>query len=260
MRAVFDPKWTATTAAAKFSRVKHMARRYEDMESRFRDMMRDPSLTKEKAIGTAALLMIKTGMRIGGGSSPGKPGKSKGKSTFGLTTLQRRHVEINGSTIEINYLGKSAVPQHRTVRDKELADSIKEFMGGRTSAPTSRKPLFSFNGKVLSSHHVIKTMKEFNDEYKNHDARTHMAAIAASEAAEKIINDHAKNIVINQVRGVAPKPMTAIELKRKAVAVRNAIGDAVAAAIGDTRATALKAYTNPEAIEFVLNELDLPLV
>lgn len=258
----FPTAWSKASSAAKFSRVAAIAKNAEHMERSFRLELAGDDPTPKKATATAMLLMMKTGMRVGGGDAPGKPGMTKGDETFGTTTLRKKHVTIKGDTVSIKFKGKAGVDHDITVRDKDLAESIKVFMGGKNSDPAD-DPLFQTrdakgNKRILSRNHVAKRMKKFDPDYKNHDLRTHHAATVASEKALSLIEADHKKRLLAHLDGKPPKQATRAALLKLSKAVRKEIANAVGNAIGDTPSVALSAYTHPGLVEHVLRELGLP--
>ena len=48
--------------------------------------------------------------------------------TFGLSTLLKRHVKVDGSTVEFHFKGKHGIWQHKVMRDRTLAGNVEKLL------------------------------------------------------------------------------------------------------------------------------------
>lgn len=78
-----------------------------------------PGLPREKVLATIVYLLEHTMMRIGNEEY------ARTNKSFGLTTLRRRHVRIDGSDVEFRFRGKSGVYHKVHVHDRRLARIIQ---------------------------------------------------------------------------------------------------------------------------------------
>ena len=74
---------------------------------------------KQKLIATIIRIMMSTSERIG------NKGSSK-NGRFGVSQFRKKHIKVSGSLIDLNYIGKSGVEQHKVFKDAKVANIIKE--------------------------------------------------------------------------------------------------------------------------------------
>jgi DNA topoisomerase-1 len=78
-----------------------------------------PGLPREKVLATIIYLLEATMMRVGNEEY------ARTNKSFGLTTLRRRHVHVDGSDVEFHFRGKSGVFHQVKVHDRRLARIIQ---------------------------------------------------------------------------------------------------------------------------------------
>lgn len=167
----------------------------------------------EKDFGTSdeakvLSLIDKTGFRVGGSRKRGE------KEVFGASTIMAKHVKVTGDSIEFNFLGKSAVQQGHTLKDKGLADVI----GSRSKS----------KGKIFktSDNQVRAYLKEVSGkDYLVKDFRTHVATSRASALTSK---------------------MPVFKTKKEYNKAKNDICTAVSRILGNSPAMAKSSYINPK--------------
>jgi DNA topoisomerase-1 len=74
-----------------------------------------PGLPREKVLAAVVALMERTLGRIGNSEY------ARENDSFGLTTLQNRHVHIRAGRIELDFHAKSGIRYHGVVSDRKLA-------------------------------------------------------------------------------------------------------------------------------------------
>jgi len=140
----FSDKWLDAQAKYKYARAFSMAKNKERIERALTSEMtaKTGGLSEKRATACACFMMAVSGMRVGGGKGKSaakvdstKFGVKKGDviETYGATTLQRRHVEIDGPNVRLNYFGKSGVLRDVRITDQALADTLLKFMDGKSS-------------------------------------------------------------------------------------------------------------------------------
>ena len=75
--------------------------------------------TKEKQIAMALMLVVDCGIRIGQEKYKNENDK------FGATTLESRHVKVNGDTVSVDFIGKKGVQNKSKMRSKRLSRNLK---------------------------------------------------------------------------------------------------------------------------------------
>lgn len=171
-----------------------------------------------KTIALVLKLMERTAIRVGNEQYRLKNG------SFGITTLDSKHVEVKGRSIRFRFKGKKGVKHDIVLKDDRLSrliNSYKEMKGRR---------LFKYlndNGTVrpITASHINQYIHENTcGNFSTKDFRTWMGTISAFEFLS-----------------TQPQPTSQADLKRK----MNACLDTVAAHLGNTRAVCRKYYVHP---------------
>jgi DNA topoisomerase-1 len=242
-RYVYPKEFVEKQGQHKFAIMASLAANTERLDRVLKLESAGKELSRKKATATVLRVMLLTGARVGGGRAGG-PGLSHGEETFGVTTLERRHVKLKGNRVELGFIGKKGVPNKFTVNDKALAGSIRSFMGGKDSDPDSRKRLFTFTEggaeKVIHRADAVDRLKQFDRDYKPKDLRTLRANEIASEAALDVLDEPPQ------------KPANKKEAAQYIKTVVDKLADTVSSALGNTPAVAKSNYINPALIETVL--------
>ena len=78
-----------------------------------------PGLPRKKVMATMVWLLERTLIRVGSHEL------AKANNSFGLTTLRRRHVSIEGATLRFEFRGKSGVAHTVAVTDRRIARIVQ---------------------------------------------------------------------------------------------------------------------------------------
>lgn len=191
-------------AAVKFTRVREFVHELPQIRDKF-------MVDLDKGSHEAAVLYTidKTGMRVG------SDGDTKAdKKAFGVTTLQARHVSVDGDKVKFNFIGKKGVRIKQTVKDPKLAKIMIDRLG------EGQERIFdTSDSKVRDYLHSI------DGPFKVKDFRTAVATETALTAMQGV-----------------KVPTNEKEFKKS----RLAVAKVVAEKLGNTPSIALKAYIPPE--------------
>lgn len=92
------------------------------------DLTSDDPKTRLTAL--AISLMDETCERVGNDESAEERGH------FGVTTLQAKHVKINGGKATLSYTGKSGVKHSKTVENSKAVSALKKALNGKSGSDT----------------------------------------------------------------------------------------------------------------------------
>ena len=140
----------------KFSVIQEML---PDIEKYVKKWLPDLAKGPGSLRGTAAAvceIIYQTSARIGS-----TKGKTAGETTYGISTLQRRHFLYNESRTIMKYKGKKGVEQKHTIkfdepRTETLGGVLEDFLADRAK----EEYVFTFRGKVLSNTQVNSYIRE----------------------------------------------------------------------------------------------------
>jgi DNA topoisomerase-1 len=138
----------------KYYRVRQLALDLPAIRRRVHRDFHQPGLSKRKVAAGVVRLISQGFFRVGGERS------AEENRTFGITTLRKSHVRVDGESIHFDYVGKARIRQHRVVVDRSLA----RFVRSMTRTPGGR--LFRYRDDDGRWHDV--TARDVND-YLRHD-------------------------------------------------------------------------------------------
>lgn len=115
----YHPRWREVRDETKYERMTLFANALPVIRDRVEHDLAIPGLPRPKVLATIVRLMETTFIRVGNVEY------AKENQSYGLTTMRRRHVNIDGSTITFTFQGKSRVNHTIDVNDRQLAKIVK---------------------------------------------------------------------------------------------------------------------------------------
>ena len=115
----YHPKWREVRDETKFGRMLAFSEALPAIRGRVERDLSLPGLPREKVLATVVRLLESTCIRVGNDEY------AKSNRSFGLTTLQDRHVEISGSNLRFEFRGKSGKVHKVDLNDRRLARIVQ---------------------------------------------------------------------------------------------------------------------------------------
>jgi len=115
----YHPKWREVRDETKFGRMLAFSEGLPAIRERVERDLSLPGLPREKVLATVVRLLESTCIRVGNDEY------AKSNRSFGLTTLQDRHVEISGSNLRFEFRGKSGKVHKVDLNDRRLARIVQ---------------------------------------------------------------------------------------------------------------------------------------
>lgn len=115
----YHPRWREVRDETKYERMTMFANALPVIRDRVEHDLGIPGLPRPKVLATIVRLMETTFIRVGNVEY------AKENQSYGLTTMRRKHVNIDGSTITFTFQGKSRVNHTIDVNDRQLAKIVK---------------------------------------------------------------------------------------------------------------------------------------
>lgn len=116
----YHPQWRKARSQHKFNRMLLFGASLPLLRKTTAQHLRQRSLSREKVLAAVVQLLETTLIRVGNSQY------AKQNCSFGLTTLRDRHVEVTGGKIQFEFRGKSGVDHEIELRDRRLANIIKQ--------------------------------------------------------------------------------------------------------------------------------------
>jgi DNA topoisomerase-1 len=187
--------------------------------------LRGPDLSRRQLLATVVRLLDRTLIRVGNDEYV------RENRSYGLTTLRRRHVTVDGTMLRFSFRGKSGVEHTIAVADPRLAKIVQRCRD------LPGEELFRYvdsnrKRQLVSSDDVNAYLRELTD----------------------------RDITAKDFRTWGGTMLAAVELRRLGAAAsrreadRNIIAaiDAVAERLGNTRAVCRKYYVHPALLQAYL--------
>lgn len=185
-----------------------------------------PGLPRNKILATVVQLLERTFIRVGNEEY------ARENKSFGLTTMQDRHVDVSGSNLKFTFRGKSGIKHEVDVKDRHIAKIISKLQD------LPGQDLFQYLDEEgrrcdLSSQDVNDYLREITgQEFSAKDFRTWAGTVLAA-------------IALNHVG--------AFETKTQAKANIKTAVTAVSKMLGNTPAICRKCYVHPAIFENYLS-------
>jgi DNA topoisomerase-1 len=227
----YHPSFRARRDETKFERMLALSDVLWKIRERVEHDIALPRLTREKVMATVVWLLERTLIRVG------TQEYARSNKSFGLTTLRRRHVEIEGSELRFEFRGKSGITHAVAVTDRRIARIVqrcRELPG---------EELFQYldaDGRRQS--------------VQAEDVNAYLREITGRDVTAKDFRTWAGTMLTAQALRTMGPARTRREANRN---VLRAI-DRTAASLGNTRSVCRKYYIHPALIEAYLEGSVLP--
>lgn len=218
----YHTDWNKIRNQSKYHRLQNFASHLPDIRKQVDKDLSRPDLDHEKVVALVVRLMELTSIRVGNESY------KKLYGSFGLTTLQDRHVKIEGSNLKFEFKGKKGVFHKIALQSRKLARLVKQCRD------IPGKELFQYynqdgNRCSIGSGDINAYLKNITGEdFTAKDFRTWAGSVSALYAFKE-----------------AGEFDTVADCKKKIVSVL----DEVAINLGNTRTVCKKYYVHPTIIK-----------
>jgi len=222
----YHPRWREVRDSTKYGRMIDFAAALPKIRERTDADLRRPGLPREKVLATVVRLLEGTLIRVGNEEY------AKENRSFGLTTMQNRHVDVAGGKILFRFRGKSGVQHEVDVRDRRLAPVV------RRCQELPGQDLFQYQGgdgapHGIGSDDVNVYLREIaGEDFTAKDFRTWVGTVLAVRALEELDAYESET-----------------EAKRRVLAAV----ETVAKRLGNTRAVCRKCYIHPAVLDAYLD-------
>ena len=222
----YHPDWTRVRDQAKFDRLIEFGKKLPKVRRTISRHMGEPGLGRRKVLATVAHLLDTTLARVGNLEY------ARDNKSYGLTTLQDRHVTFSGSELRFRFRGKTGKEWKLKLSDRRVARIV------RSCQELPGQHLFQYE----DGDGVIRQITSA-------DVNDYIRQIARSEVTAKDFRTWAGTVLAAMaLREFEPQEAEA-SAKRN---IREAI-KAVAARLGNTPAICRKCYVHPEVIAAYLD-------
>lgn len=218
----YHPIWNKIRNQTKFYRMSQFGEVLPSLRERVDKDLRQKKWDKTKVMALVVKLLEETHIRIGNLQY------AKRNKTYGLSTLRKKHINLNGNKLKFEFIGKKGKEHKITLRNKKLVkliDQCREIPGWE---------LFKFYDQDGETQTVDSTMI---NEYI-HDLT------GASFTAKDFRTWSATIIFFESIKELGPA-IDENEAKKNVLAAY----DETAAALGNTRNVTRNYYVHPAVVD-----------
>lgn len=191
----YNPEYVSRSASRKFRKMVPFARSLPRLRAETNRHLRLGDLSREHVLAIVVRLMCRAFFRVG------SERYTVQNRTFGIATLQKRHLTVSGNNLVFRYTGKGRIDQRRVVADTplvELVERLLDLPGERLF----RYRLSSGETRDVTAPDVNGYLQEIlGERYTSKDIRTwggtvRAAIILADLGPASTRRDAEKNIVL----------------------------------------------------------------
>jgi DNA topoisomerase-1 len=113
--------WSRHAAETKFERLPAFAHALPKLRKQVEVDLNRRGVSRDKVLATAVRLLEITLIRVGNAQY------AKQNRSYGLTTLNKRHLDLNGTALTFAFKGKSGVEHEVRLRDRRLATVVRSL-------------------------------------------------------------------------------------------------------------------------------------
>jgi DNA topoisomerase IB len=222
---LYHPFWVEQRNAAKHDRVLKFGKRLPKVRERLREDLGTEELSQAQACAVAVKMLDLGCFRIGNDVYAEEYG------SFGLTTLERRHVRREGDVLVFEFTGKSGIDHHVEIADPTVIEAIERMRRRRTSKDPSL--LVFRNGRGWRS-------------LTPQDVNGYVREVSGMDATAKDFRTWHGTVLAAAALGASAERATTKTARKRAVA---AAMREVSDFLGNTPALARSAYVDPRVID-----------
>lgn len=217
----YHANWSKIRNQSKFYRIQNFAKALPLIRKQLDKDLNRKGLPYEKVVALVIRLIEMTSIRIG------NEAYKKLYGSFGMTTMQDKHVKFNGSGVAFEFVGKKGIRHKIKLQSRKLANLVKKCKD------IPGQDLFQYydaqgNHKSIGSADINNYLKTITQQdFTAKDFRVWAASVNALKAFQQ--------------SGI---PQTQSESKKRIIEVL----DEVASKLGNTRTICKKYYVHPNVI------------
>ena len=217
----YHPQWSRVRDETKYERAALFGEALPGIRKRVNHDLNLDGLSRERVLATLVRLLELTFIRVGNSEY------AKSNKSFGLTTLQDRHVQIAGANVVFKFRGKSGKSHEVRLTDRKLAQLIKRCRD------VPGQDLFQYLDDTGTRHSVRST-----------DVNEYLRSIAANDFTAKDFRTWAGTLLASS----ALLEQHEADGKFTKAATLRAV-EAVAGQLGNTPSVCRKCYIHPSILK-----------
>ena len=223
----YHPRFREARDSTKYERMLDFAAALPALRARVDEDMSRRGMPREKVLATVVHLLETTMIRVGNADY------AKQNKSHGLTTLNDRHVKVDGAQIRFRFKGKSGKEWDLGIRDRRVARIVK------ASQDLPGQHLFQYVDEDGERHSVTSG-----------DVNAYLREISGTDITAKDFRTWTGTVLAALALAEYEKADSQAAAKRN---VREAI-EQVSARLGNTPTICRKCYVHPQVIDSYLSD------
>lgn len=215
---IYHPRWTELRAESNFHQLLAFGEALPALRERIDRDLRRPGLKRDRVLALAVHLLESTLIRVGNAEYAAR------NRSYGLTTLRSRHVELEGSRVHLEFVGKSGKAHSLDIRDRRAARVIRQCQ------ELPGQELFQYVDDDGSRHPIDSS-----------DVNAYLSEATGQQFTAKVFRTWGGSAMMVETLLELPPPQTKTELQRN---VREAI-KATSQRLMNTVAVCRRHYVHP---------------
>jgi DNA topoisomerase-1 len=218
----YHPDWSATRNQTKYHRLIQFGAALPGLRRRIDADLARRGLPRDKVLATVLRLMELTYIRVGNVEY------ARANSSYGLTTLRDKHVQVDGAAIRFQFVGKSGQQHAIDVRDRRLARIVKQC-------------------RDIPGYELFQYIDESGQRQRvgSGDVNDYLRAATGDEFSAKDLRTWGGSVLAAAALAALPPPESETDARRN---VGQVVKD-VAGALGNRPVTCRKYYVHPAVLE-----------
>ena len=174
---LYHPRWRQRRDQEKFDRMLEFARVLPRLRRRVTTDLDGEEIDRDRVLACAARLLDRGFFRVGG------EGYAAENESYGLATIQRRHVSIDGDEILFDYTAKGGQRRIQAITDADVRPVVERLRRRRSSHPELLAYRDGRRWRDIRSDDINGYIKEAaRGEFSAKDFRTWHATVLAAVA------------------------------------------------------------------------------
>jgi DNA topoisomerase I len=232
---LYHPYWRLKRDQSKHDRVLTVAARLPTARRRVIKHLQMEGMPYERAMAAAFRLLDLGFFRIGGEAY------AEANNSYGLATIHKEHVSIQGRTVVFDYVAKSGQERYVALADNLVRAAVRDLLSRRDSGPE----LLAYEDST-GWHDINST-----------EINTYIKGVVGGEVSAKDFRTwHGTVIAEVSLAGAVEKSRSVSARKR---AVSSAMKE-VSQYLGNTPAVARKSYVDPRVVDLFHEGVTIPPV
>ena len=218
----YHPDWMACRDQVKFSSLVTFAEALPTLREQVDRDLRRGGMPRERVLASIVWMLDNTMIRIGNHTY------TRENNSFGLTTLRSRHVEIEGSSLRLSFVGKSGKEWKLKLVDRRIAKILRDI-------------------QELPGQHLFQYLDEDGGRQPVHsqDVNDYIREAAGPEFTSKDFRTWGGTTMATLLLEQTERPPN----KRARSQTLNKAIDVVAGRLHNTRAVCRRSYIHPDVLE-----------